>query len=150
MKQHFLILIVVFPFLCFSQNLRVSEKGNVKVVYPISDIQEITFANVKCITNDVNNIVIKTFNQLKNYPNPFSNVTTIELTLNKPGNTVIDIYNAQGILINELLNSNLASGEHKINWDGKTNSGNRVMNGLYFYQVKVNNEIYSNKMFLIK
>jgi flagellar hook assembly protein FlgD len=54
------------------------------------------------------------------------------------------------MLVKELLNSNLTSGEHKINWDGTSNSGTYVMNGLYFYQVKINNEIYSNKMFLIK
>lgn len=150
MKNFLFVFIIVLPFLCQSQTMRVSKKGNIKDVYTLADVQKITFINFECGTGITEHMLLKTFNQLKNYPNPFINVTTIELTLNKPANTLIDIYNSQGMLIKELLNSNLASGDHKIIWDGRNSSGNCVKNGLYLYQVKVNNEIYSNKMFLIK
>jgi hypothetical protein len=129
--------------------MTVSKKGDTKDVYALNEVKKVTFTDVQCITGIKDNLIIKTFNKFKNYPNPFSNATTIELQLNKPASTVIDIYNMQGMLVKELLNSNLSTGIHKINWNGQNSSGNRVTSGLYFYQVKVNNEIYSNKMFLI-
>jgi hypothetical protein len=94
MKKLVLIFIIAFPFLCQSQTMRISKKGNIKDIYTLSDVQKITFANFDCGTGITEHMLIKTFNQLKNYPNPFSNVSTIELTLNKPANTVIDIYNS--------------------------------------------------------
>jgi len=128
----------------------VNKKGNSnRDVYALSEVKKVTFTDVQCLTGIKDNMIIKTFNKFKNYPNPFSTATTIEIMLDKPANTVIDVYNSQGILIKELLNTNLTSGEHKIIWDGKTASGTKAMNGLYFYQVKINNEIYTNKMFII-
>jgi hypothetical protein len=152
MKKCFLILIVIFPFLCWSQNMKVtSKKGSINDEYALSGVSKITFSDFQCIPNGVkDNVVIKTFNQLKNYPNPFSNATTIELSLSKPALVVINIYNSQGALIKSLYNSNLGSGVHIITWDGRNNSGSKVITGLYFYKVTVNNEIYSNKMFLVK
>jgi hypothetical protein len=150
MKKCFLILIVIFPFLCSSQNMRVSKKGSVKDVYALNNVQKVTFAGFECGTGISEHMVIRTFNKLKNYPNPFSNSTTIELSLNKPANTEINIYSSQGALVRTLFNSNLSSGEHKLTWDGRNNSGSKVMTGLYFCRVTVNNEQYSNKMFLIK
>ena len=132
--------------------MRISKKGVIKRdVYPLSDIQKITFSNFDCITTGTkDNMVIKTFNRLKNYPNPFSNSNTIEINIASEGGATVDIYNSQGLLIRNLENGNLSKGIHKFNWDAKNNAGMKVSNGLYFYQVKLNNQILTNKIFLIK
>ena len=77
---------------------------------------------MRCIKRSNSGIINKTGsntnNQLKNYPNPFIEFTTIELNLSKGGNACIDIYNSQGMLVCNLINTNLSKGEHKINWEG--------------------------------
>ena len=148
MKLIIYVLILIYPLTCISQSMDISRKGEVTDNYPLSDIKKITFTD--CATGINEHLLIKTFNQLKSYPNPFSDITTIELNLQQTCNTSVTIYNSQGILMRNLYNASLGSGIHKITWDGRNNAGSIVTNGLYFYQVILNGQVYSNKMFLIK
>ncbi len=71
-----------------------------------------------------------------NYPNPFSNETTIAFTL--PGDfktPVLNIYNMQGRIIRQY---NIA-GKKSQQWDGRDWNGNPVTNGIYFYNINYEN-----------
>ncbi|MCF7920856.1 MAG: T9SS type A sorting domain-containing protein [Candidatus Cloacimonetes bacterium] len=89
---------------------------------------------------------------LSNYPNPFNPETIIRFDLAVDSRqTVISIYNLKGQLIySETLNT-LAKGQHQIVWNGRTNSGNSVSSGIYFYRLNIDGIISAkNQMLLLK
>jgi hypothetical protein len=75
---------------------------------------------------------------LLNYPNPFSNQTTIKYTLPGPGFVTIRIYDNVGRLRNTLVNATQSGGEHEVMWDGKDENGYDCSSGSYIYELNVN------------
>ena len=63
----------------------------------------------------------------QNYPNPFNPSTRIPFALPFESNVTINIYNIQGRLVQELLNSQLNSGYHDVLWEAS-----HLASGLYF------------------
>lgn len=75
-------------------------------------------------------------NSIQNYPNPFNSSTNIKLILNKSDRVKIDIYNIMGENVLQVLNENLAKGEHSININfADLPSGNYLLN----YQTAMEN-----------
>jgi len=71
----------------------------------------------------------------QNYPNPFNADTHIEFTLAKAGNTTLKIYNNTGQLVRTLVDEHMAASHHKVRWDGRSESGELVASGVYFYRL---------------
>ncbi len=82
---------------------------------------------------------------LINYPNPFSDLTTIQFQTSSTELVVLDVYDQTGRKISTLINSVLPSGVHQVEFNG-----NSLPEGLYFYQLKVGNSIKTQKMILNK
>lgn len=78
---------------------------------------------------------IDNFNLFPNYPNPFNPITTIKFELKKSENILISIYNILGKEIKILINENLPTGEHIIQWDGKDNKGSPLSSGIFFIKM---------------
>lgn len=51
---------------------------------------------------------------VKNYPDPFSAVTTVSFTLPEKSLTNVQLYNLQGQLVRQILNKELAAGQHQV------------------------------------
>jgi alpha-amylase len=51
---------------------------------------------------------------VKNYPDPFSTVTTVSFTLPEKSLTNVQLYNLQGQLVRQILNKELAAGKHRV------------------------------------
>ncbi len=85
-----------------------------------------------------------------NYPNPFNPSTTIGFFLPERENVKIDIYNLLGEKIRALVNQNFSSGENRVEWNGKSDSGAPVSSGVYIYNLKTMGKEYSRKMLLLK
>ncbi|NII25032.1 DUF1939 domain-containing protein [Pseudoflavitalea sp. X16] len=51
---------------------------------------------------------------VKNYPDPFSTVTTVSFTLPEKSLTNVQLYNLQGQLVRQVLNKELAAGKHQV------------------------------------
>ncbi len=85
-----------------------------------------------------------------NYPNPFSEATTIKYNLSQACNVRIEIYNQIGQKIATILDKNMPLGSHLIQWDGADEQGNRAPTGVYFYQIRAGDLILTKKMVLIK
>jgi len=65
------------------------------------------------------------------YPNPFDSYTTIEFSLQKSSKVRLNIFNANGEIVSELINGvRLNSGEHQIIFDGTS-----YASGIYFYSI---------------
>jgi hypothetical protein len=87
---------------------------------------------------------------LQNYPNPFNPQTQITFKLMQSSNVELTVYNLQGQIVRNLMNQSLASGEHKVVWDGRDAAGKVVTTGTYIYKLKANGYEETKQMELIK
>ncbi|MEA2096169.1 MAG: carboxypeptidase regulatory-like domain-containing protein [Candidatus Cloacimonadota bacterium] len=85
----------------------------------------------------------------QNYPNPFNPTTKISFTTMSIENTELVIYNIKGQKVKTLINSVLENGDHLIIWDGNDQNNQPVSSGVYFYQLKIGNEIIDSKRMLL-
>ncbi|GAF69562.1 unnamed protein product [marine sediment metagenome] len=85
-----------------------------------------------------------------NYPNPFNPSTRIDFHLPADGSVNLDIYNVLGQHIRSLIDGNCKAGNNSIVWDGRDTSGNSVNSGIYFSNLKVNSQVSSHRMLLMK
>jgi fibronectin-binding autotransporter adhesin len=81
----------------------------------------------------------------QNYPNPFNPVTTVQFSLEKPGKTVLEIYNVLGQKVATLVNGELSAGAYRYQWNA---SG--LASGMYFYRLRSDNFVATKKMVLVK
>jgi hypothetical protein len=133
-----------------SVQMRVCNKDGTVHVYNIDEIRKLTFAGVNAINDQKFTTVIKNFNLLKSYPNPFSNSTNISYTLPDEGAVEIAIIDLNGKVVKALPAESQSPGEHTLTWDGTSDTGKKVQPGIYFCTVKFNNQLQTNKMVLIK
>lgn len=82
------------------------------------------------------------------YPNPFNPSTIINYSIQNAGFVKVSIYDINGILINELVNSNKVLGKHNIVWNASNNFGNKVASGVYICRIEMNGQVKTLKMIL--
>jgi len=79
---------------------------------------------------------------LRNFPNPFLNTTTIAFTLSREAKVTVEIYDITMRLVNPLLQGEVReAGEVKIEWDGKTPEGDDLARGVYFMQIIIQSDL---------
>jgi len=81
----------------------------------------------------------------QNYPNPFNPSTNIKFSLPKKIFVNLMVYNSLGQIVERLVNSELAAGECKVDW----NAAN-YCSGVYFYELQAGDFFETRKMVLIK
>lgn len=81
----------------------------------------------------------------QNYPNPFNPQTNITFTIPHDRYTTLSIYNANGQLVNKLVDKKLSAGNYRYLFDGQDFSS-----GIYFYHLQSGNFHSSKKMLLLK
>ncbi len=86
----------------------------------------------------------------QNYPNPFNPTTAISFALDKPGYTVVSIYNLLGQIVTILKSEHMNAGEYQIIWDGRNDSGVSVSSGVYLYTLASGDRFDSKKMLLLR
>ncbi|GEM_PF-1099514 len=90
--------------------------------------------------------VPKDFSLAQNYPNPFNPTTQIEYTVSKQSVVAIKIFDVAGNEVTKLVNSNLAPGKYKVDFDAS-----KYSSGVYFYSMYNNgNLVETKKMMLVK
>jgi flagellar hook assembly protein FlgD len=72
------------------------------------------------------------------YPNPFDNETTIQLRCDNSSQAYIAVYNAAGQKVAVLVNDSFSSGTKNFIWNGTSDNGQALENGLYFVHISVN------------
>lgn len=85
-----------------------------------------------------------------NYPNPFNMQTIIRYQLPQAAHVKLVVYNVLGQKIQTLVDKFQASGDFKIEWNGKDESGNLVPSGVYVYKIETNNFSQVKKLLLLK
>jgi len=81
----------------------------------------------------------------QNYPNPFNKSTTISWQLAKDAYVVLKVYDFTGREIKTLVDFDQTPGEHKIKFDASD-----LPAGVYFYQLRANGKVETNKMIYLK
>ena len=75
------------------------------------------------------------------YPNPFSDITTIEYTLAQRGAVEITIINILGQEVLTLVDENQSVGMQTVTWDGMNGNGKILNNGIYYAYIRVGKEM---------
>ncbi len=73
---------------------------------------------------------------LPNYPNPFTDRTTVTFRLDEPAAARLVIYDVLGRVVRTLLDEMRNAGEHTLVWDGIDNASRQVPNGVYLYRLE--------------
>lgn len=105
----------------------------------------ISNSSVSSLKVSSENVIPNEYSLEQNYPNPFNPTTTIKFAIPEAGNVKLNIYNAIGQKVAEVVNSTMEPGSYSINWDA-TN----LASGLYFYELNTNNFSLVKKMMLLK
>ena len=92
---------------------------------------------------------------LANYPNPFNPETWIPFKLAQDSTVTARIYDVTGKQIRIIELGHIAAGNYveanrAIYWDGKTEDGEQVSSGTYFYQIEAGDYTETRKMVILK
>ena len=77
-------------------------------------------------------------------PNPFTTTTTFSYVLKQPSSVHLSVYNQLGQLVYQ-HSEEQQQGEQQLQWDAQS-----AAEGIYFYQLKVGDEVANGKMVKVK
>lgn len=98
-------------------------------------------------TDVYENATANTFEVEQNFPNPFSNGTTINYSLENQESVSIEIFNLEGKRVRTLMSNQLqGSGVHTINWDGTNDNGGLVGAGVYIFRFRAGPKVQTVSM----
>jgi hypothetical protein len=115
-----------------------------------ADILRIEFADVTLGVPTNTAQFPGTIQFLRTYPNPFKPSTAIEYRVASRADVRIRVFDLNGALVKELLNENVAAGEHRVTWDGTDKNHARVSSGIYFFRVECAAKAISGRLILVK
>jgi len=87
---------------------------------------------------------------LESYPNPFNPATTLSYTLPAAGHVQLDVYDAAGRHLRQLVSTTQAAGPHTAVWNGCDGEGRPLVSGLYFARLQAAGAAESRKLVLVK
>jgi len=122
--------------------------GNPRVFGGRIDMGAYENQNVVVETDEI--LIPKITKLYQNFPNPFNPSTTIKYSLKEDSKVKLNIYNIKGQKIKQLVNDQLAAGQHSVVWNGADNNNKSVSSGIYFYKLKTYNFEKTKKMILMK
>lgn len=86
-----------------------------------------------------------TYSLSSNYPNPFNPTTIINYQLAASGHVTLKVFDILGRLVSTLVDDTKGPGEYSVQFDGI-----KFASGVYFYQLRANNFISTQKMMMVK
>ncbi|MGB3478040.1 MAG: T9SS type A sorting domain-containing protein [bacterium] len=87
---------------------------------------------------------------LGNYPNPFTQNTVIEFSLNKKSKVNLDIYDQSGRLVKTLINGVIDADKDEVRWDGRDAQGKELPSGVYFLRMVSEAVTQTRKLVLLR
>jgi Tol biopolymer transport system component len=98
---------------------------------------------------------IKRTSLMQNFPNPFNPETWIPYYLAEDASVTVRIYNVKGQLIRSIDAGKQTAGvytnrQRAAYWDGKDNTGQSVVSGIYFYQLLADDFSETRRMVVMK
>lgn len=90
------------------------------------------------------------FGLFQNTPNPFNPSTTIAFSLAEESDVVLDVFDVAGRRVRCLVSKKLGAGSHRVVWNGRSDSGEKVASGVYFYKLRAGKNDTNKRMVLLK
>ena len=81
----------------------------------------------------------------QNYPNPFNPSTTTKYELPRASVVRLSVFDMLGAEVSVLVNEKRDAGVHEVKFDGST-----LASGVYFYRLKAEDYVATNKLVLMK
>ncbi len=116
----------------------------------LDDIRLLAYDDQPSFVDNQNPANPKTFNLARNYPNPFNSSTVIDFNLPRAGQIELAVYNILGQQIRILVSGRREGGSHTVRWDGRDDKNRPVNSGVYFYRLKMENQIQVKKMLYVE
>ena len=82
---------------------------------------------------------------LPNYPNPFTQQTTIEYTLSEQTDVTVRVYNVLGQQVATLAQEPKSAGTHRLEWNGGT-----LPSGTYFVRLKAGGNTHTQQITIVR
>lgn len=73
----------------------------------------------------------------QNFPNPFYSATRIAFVMKEAGPVVLDVFDAKGRLVRQLVRETRGPSEYVEEWDGRGGDGRKLPAGMYFYRLQL-------------
>lgn len=86
---------------------------------------------------------------LQNFPNPFQTGTVINFSLAQAGAVRLEVFDPSGRLVSTLMNGELAAGQHKVQWQGRSTHGEALPAGVYYYRLTAPGFRQTKKMLFV-
>lgn len=86
----------------------------------------------------------------QNYPNPFNPVTNFKFDLPVKSKVSIQVFNVLGQTVKNLVDEEMDAGSYLVDWDGSSDSGDKVSSGVYFYKMTAGDFTDTKKMMMLK
>ena len=83
-------------------------------------------------------------------PNPFGESTDIMFRIPAVSRVTVRIHDVSGRLVRTLVDGTLSAGEHAARWDGRTDGGQRVGSGIYFYTFRAGTTLETRKVLVTR
>jgi hypothetical protein len=87
---------------------------------------------------------------MNSYPNPFNPTTTIAYSVFQAGQVALEIYNVLGEKVRTLVDQFQTAGDYEVIWDSRSDHGEAVSSGIYFYRLRAGDLNETKKMVLMK
>jgi hypothetical protein len=121
------------------------EEGNVNTgVYYFDDLRVVNKVTVG-VNEELISGIPSDYVLQQNYPNPFNPSTQIRFGIPEQGLVKLEVYTLLGEKVKTLIDEELNSGYHSINFDAVD-----LASGIYIYTLSVNDFMTSRKMILMK
>jgi hypothetical protein len=83
-------------------------------------------------------------------PNPFTKSTSIQFSIASKEHVTIEVYNILGQKVRTLVDESMEPNTYTRDWDGRSDAGERVSNGIYFYKMVAGDYSDTKKAVLLK
>jgi hypothetical protein len=83
------------------------------------------------------------------YPNPAFGSVSLSFNLSHAGHVTASIYNVAGQRLHQLMDDNLAAGNHHLIWRGDNSSGNTLSSGTYILRIETEKETLNKAVVFI-
>jgi len=142
----------------FPLGMKISEEGNFNGIptqvgtwninFIVTDFDNISkIKNLEFIVEEGQVNISDTDNKIdiNCYPNPFTQNTLINFNLTQSQKVKLEIYNINGKKINTLIDQQLKTGNHQVEFEN-----NNLQEGIYFVKLITNNNVITKKLIFVK
>ncbi len=85
-----------------------------------------------------------------NYPNPFSQGTTIHYRLSRDCPVTVDVFDVMGRKVRTLVKTSQVAGPQSVSWNGRNEAGENVSPGTYVLRLRAGDDANSMRMLLLR